>query len=55
MIGIKDRGRLPERQVTLAKSHRLQDYERADAFHTWPDERASDLGRVGTIGALSLR
>jgi len=28
MIGIKDRGRLPERQVTAAKTHRLQDYER---------------------------
>jgi hypothetical protein len=28
MIGIKDRGRLPERQVTAAKTRRLQDYER---------------------------
>lgn len=26
MIGIKDRGRLPERQVAATKTHRLQNY-----------------------------
>jgi len=50
MIGIKDRGRLPERQVTAAKTRRLQDYERqgerereAVRFVAF-DEKRSDRG-----------
>ena len=38
---------MPERQVTLAKSHRLQDYERAGAVFILGLTRGpSDLGRA---------